>query len=71
MKWFSVKEFKPINSGEFLVYVESTGICYVADVDHFNDGTYHFNHPSGLEYIENISHFMNIPPLPICKEEEG
>lgn len=68
--WYNVKEFKPINGGTYIVYVEITGFCYIACVDSFNDGTFHFTNENNLEYIENVSHFMDIPPLPIREEED-
>lgn len=65
MFWYSVKTHKPAKSCSYIVYQETTGYTKIASVDHMNDGTYKFTCYFDSDYLEGISHFADIPPIPI------
>lgn len=65
MFWHSTKTHKPANSGTYIVYQESTGYTMVADVEHFNDGSFQFVTDHQSNYLDGISHFAEIPPIPL------
>lgn len=65
MFWYSTKDYKPSDSGQYLVYQETTGFIFVCDVDHTNDGKFYFHDPhNNAEYLTHITHFAQIPPIP-------
>lgn len=65
MFWYSTKDHKPSDSGQYLVYQATTGFCFVCDVDHTNDGKFYFHDPyNGTEYLTGVTHFAQIPPIP-------
>lgn len=68
MFWYSTKEYKPSDSGQYLAYQENTGFCFICDVVHLNNGSFYFNDPYSDEYLTNITHFARIPPIPIVNK---
>lgn len=68
MFWYATKDHKPSDSGQYLVYQESTGFCFVCDVVHTNDDKFYFNDPYSDEYLTGVTHFAQIPPIP--REQE-
>ncbi len=65
MIWYNVKTYKPSTSGTYIVYQETTGYTKIASVDHMKDGTYEFIDYQEDCALEGISHFADIPPIPI------
>lgn len=66
--WYSTQTHKPSDSGQYLVYQETTGFSFVCDAVLMNDGSFYFNDPYSDEYLTGVSHFAQIPPIPIEKE---
>ena len=64
MFWYSTKDQKPSDSGQYLVYQGTSGFCFIADVDHTNDGQFYFHNSENDDYLTNITHFAQIPPIP-------
>lgn len=63
--WHSTKTHKPPTSGTYIVYQETTGYVLIADVEHFTDGSFQFTNDYEPEYLEGITHFAEIPPIPL------
>lgn len=65
MFWYSVKTHKPATSGTYIVYQETTGYTRIAHVDHKIDGSYEFICEFEEDYLKGISHFADIPAIPL------
>ena len=67
--WYSTKEYKPSDSCEYLVYQETTGFKLFCYCDHFNDDTFKFMDSDTDEYLDGVTHFAHIPPIPLPMHE--
>ena len=62
--WYRTNEYKPSDSGQYLVYQETTGYRLICYCDHFTDNTFKFMDSDTDEYLDGITHFAQSPPIP-------
>ncbi len=64
MNWYNIKKYRPIDPGKYIVHEEDPGYTQTAWLTTHCDGSYEFTDLKD-EKINNISHFMRIPPIEI------
>lgn len=64
MTWYSVKKYKPIQYGKYIV-LDNRGFCHVAYCETYTDDSYVFLNDDEEYTLNDVTHFMYIPPLEI------